>query len=71
MVNTNAVAVVMVEANKFIDKLELEVGVFGAEDKKFLAKYQAKLASARTSQSDDMYMASLIMKWFSVVSMRK
>lgn len=71
MVNTNAVAVVMVEANKLIDKLELETYVFGKEDLKFLAKYQAKLASARTSQSDDMYFGSLFMKWLSVVSMRK
>lgn len=70
MVNTNAVAVVMVEANKLIDKLELEVKVFGKEDLKFLAKYQAKLAAARTRQSDDMYFAALFLKWITVVSMR-
>lgn len=71
MVNTNAVAVVMVEANKLIDKLELETYVFGAEDRKFLAKYQAKLASARTKQSDDLYFGALFMKWINIVSMRK
>jgi hypothetical protein len=70
MVNTNAVAVVMVEANKLIDKLELETGVFGKEDLKFLAKYQAKLASARTRQSDDMYFCGLFMKWMAVKSMK-
>jgi hypothetical protein len=71
MVNTNAVAVVMVEANKLIDKLELEVGVFGAEDKKFLAAYQAKLGSARTSQTQDQMFLSLFTKWMNIVSMRK
>ena len=71
MVNTNAVAVVMVEANKLIDKLELETYCFGKEDLKFLAKYQAKLASARTKQSDDYYFLGLFAKWMNIVSMRK
>jgi len=71
MNNSNAVAVVMVAANQFIDKLELEVKTFGKEDLKFLAKYQAKLASARTTQSDDMYMMGLVSRWFMVQAMKK
>ena len=61
----------MVEANKLIDKLELETGVFGKEDLKFLAKYQAKLASARTPQSDDFYFLGLFNKWMFVKAMKK
>lgn len=71
MVNTNAVAVVMCEANKLIDKLELETYVFGKEDLKFLAKYQAKLTSARTPQSDDFYFLGLFAKWMTVKAMKK
>ena len=71
MVNTNAVAVVMVEANKFIDKLELETGVFGKEDLKFIAKYQAQLVSARTKLSDDLYFLGLVAKWMLIKSAKK
>jgi hypothetical protein len=71
MVNTNAVAVVITQTNGICDKLALETGVFGAEDLKFLAKYKAKLASARTNLSDDAYFGALFAKWLAKVSSRK
>lgn len=71
MVNTNAVAVALCASNGVIDKLELETGVFGAEDLKFLAKYQTKLSSARTSASDDQYFGSLFLKWLNTKSGKK
>jgi len=71
MVQTNAVAVVMTQSNGLIDKMELEAGIFGAEDLKFLAKYQANLALARSNQSDDQYFGTLFMKWLNWASGRK
>jgi hypothetical protein len=71
MVNTNAVAVTFTATNGTIDKLLLETGVFGAEDAKFLAKYKAKLASARTNSSDDMYFMGLLSRWMSIKTGKK
>jgi len=71
MVNTNAVAVALCAADGVIDKMELETGVFGAEDLKFLGKYQTKLSSARTSASDDQYFGSLFLKWLNTKSGKK
>lgn len=70
MVETDAVAVKMSEANGLIDKLELSVYVFGAEDRKFLAKYQVQLAAGRTSQTNDFYFLSLFAKWMAVRAMK-
>lgn len=70
MVNTDAVAVVMVEANKLIDKLELSAGVFGASEKVFLAAYQAKLASARTKPGDDMRFGAMFLRYMTVKAMK-
>lgn len=70
MVNTDAVAVDLVAVNGVIDDMEASTYVFGAEDKKFLAKYQAKLASARTSQSEDFYFLGLFNKYFMVKAMK-
>lgn len=70
MVNTDAIAVDLVAASSVIDDMEASVGVYGAEDKKFLAKYQVKLASARTKQSDDFYFLGLFCKYFFVKAMK-
>jgi hypothetical protein len=71
MVNTDTIAVDLVAASSVIDDLEASAGVYGAEDKKFLAKYQAKLASARTTQSEDFYFLGLFMRYFVVKAMKK
>jgi hypothetical protein len=70
MVNTDAVAVDLVAASGVIDDMEASTYVFEAEDKKFLAKYQAKLASARTKQSDDFYFLGLLNRYFLVKAMK-
>jgi hypothetical protein len=71
MVNTDAIAVDLVAASSVIDDMEASAGVYGAEDKKFLAKYQVKLASTRTSPSEDFYFLGLFCKYFSVRFLKK
>ena len=66
MVETNAVAVKCSETNGLIDKLELSTGVFGAEDRKFLAKYQVQLAAGRTKVSNDIYFMNLFVKFWTM-----
>ena len=59
----NAVAVVMAEANKFIDKLELETSI-PLSDREFLAVWQAKiLASASTKKTEDIRLAKIFETW--------
>lgn len=62
MLNTNAVAVVMVEANKLIDKLELETGI-PKGDRTFLAAYQTKLAAGPTRKDEDLRFLSIFRRW--------
>jgi len=62
MLNTNAVAVVMVEAAKLIDKLELETGI-PLGDRTFLATYQAKLAAGPTRKDEDMLFIDIFRNW--------
>jgi hypothetical protein len=71
MVNTDAVAVDLVAASGVIDDMEASTYVYGKEDLKFLAKYQVKLASARTTQSEDFYFLGLFNKYFVVKAMKK
>lgn len=62
MLNTNAVAVVMVEAAKLIDKLELET-IIPQGDRVFLAEYQAKLAAGPTRKDEDMRFMEIFRQW--------
>jgi hypothetical protein len=71
MLNTDAVATTWTATDGTIDKMELSTYVFGKEDLKFLAKYQVKLASARTPQSDDFYFLGLLNKYVLVKAMKK
>jgi len=71
MVNTDAVAVVLVAANGVIDKMEASTYVFGAEDLKFLAAYQAHLAASRTSQTEDEMFINKLVRYFNVKKGKK
>ena len=62
MINTNAVAVVMVEANKLIDKLELDLSI-PQGDRAFLAAYQAKLAAGPTKLWEDLVFIRIFTYW--------
>ena len=62
MTYTNAVAVVMVEANKLIDKLELETSI-PKSDRNFLAAYQTKLTSASTRKDEDLHFLDVFSVW--------
>ena len=66
MVNSDAIAADLVASNSIIDDLEASDDVYGAEDLTFLAAYQTKLGSTRTSLSEDMYFLGLLMRYFSV-----
>lgn len=59
---TNAVAEVIVEADKLIDKLELETGI-PKSDRDFLAAYQTKLDSANTSRAEDIRFIQIFENW--------
>ena len=63
MLNTNAVAAVMFEANKLLDKLELETWALSPQEIDFLGYYQAKLASGPTSRSDDDRFLGVFTTW--------
>ena len=71
MVNTDAVAVTFTATNGTIDKLLLSTYVHGKEDQKFLTKYKAQLASARSKLSDDLYFLSLVAKYVLVKAAKK
>jgi hypothetical protein len=59
----NAVAEVMLEANKLIDKLELETSI-PKSDRDFLAAYQARLvANISTKPSDDARFCDIFKTW--------
>ncbi len=62
MDNSNAVAVVMVEGDKLIDKLELETGI-PQGDRQFLAAYQTKLGAGFTRKDEDMLFISIFKNW--------
>lgn len=62
MLDTNAVAVVMVEAAKLIDKLELEHSI-PLGDRTFLAAYQAKLAAGPTRKDEDELFLKIFREW--------
>ena len=62
MDNSNAVAVVMVEADKLIDKLELETGI-ALGDRTFLGVYQAKLAAGPTRKDEDVLFFDICKRW--------
>jgi len=62
MLNTNAVAVVMVEAAKLIDKLELETSIT-VSDRAFLAVYQTKLAAGPTRKDEDQRFFKIFETW--------
>jgi len=59
----NAVAEVMLEANKLIDKLELETSI-PKSDRDFLAAYQARLvANVSTKKFDDGRFCDIFKTW--------
>lgn len=63
MVYDNQVAVVMIEAAKFIDKLELETGIPKSQ-RDFLAAWQAKLAANKsTSKDEDRKLCWIFQNW--------
>lgn len=62
MLNTNAVATVMVAADGFIDKLELETSI-PKGDRDFLAAYQAKLAAGPTRKDEDDLFFTIARRW--------
>ena len=63
MTYDNAVCVVMVEAAKFVDKLELETSI-PKSDRDFLAAWQAKIAlSKSTSPSEDQRLVKIFEDW--------
>jgi hypothetical protein len=71
MVQTDAVAVALCAANSVIDKMELATYVFGAQDLKDLAAYQAHLSAARTSQSEDEMFLEKFHRYFMVKQGKK
>jgi len=59
----NAVAEVMLESDKLIDKLELETSI-PKSDRDFLAAYQAKLvANKSTNKSEDARFCDIFKTW--------
>ncbi len=62
MLNSNAVAVVMVEGDKLIDKLILETGI-PQGDRTFLGVYKAKLAAGPTRKDEDMLFIDIFKRW--------
>ena len=64
MVNTDPVAVKLVEADGVIDAMEASAGVFGTQDLKDLGVYQVDLAAGRTSLTQDaMFLEKFTRYW--------
>ena len=62
MLNTNAVATVLVAADGVIDKLELETSI-PKGDRTFLGVYQTKLAAGPTSKDEDKHFLKILTEW--------
>lgn len=62
MKNTNAVAIVMVEGNKLLDKLILETSI-SVSERTWLGVYKTKLGSAFTRKDEDMRFIEIFSRW--------
>jgi hypothetical protein len=71
MINTDLVSVALVAADGVIDKMELATYVFGTQDLKDLAAYQAKLATTRTTQTEDEIFVEKFHRYFNVKKGKK